>query len=200
MTQSSKVTNTWDERYAQDEYVYGKQPNEFFRQQLQTLRPGKILLPAEGEGRNAVFAALQGWDVVAFDSSVEAKRKANVLAQEVGKIIEYQINSFENFNTEEQFDAIGLVYAHNLNRQENHRKLSGFLKKGGIIILEGFSKEQLNYNSGGPKSIEMLFSVDELKSDFESFSSLNIWTEEVELSEGNYHLGKASVVRMVGVK
>jgi len=200
MTQSSKVTNTWDERYAQDEYVYGKQPNEFFRQQLQTLRPGKILLPAEGEGRNAVFAALQGWDVVAFDSSVEAKRKANVLAQEMGKIIEYQINSFENFNTEEQFDAIGLVYAHNPNRQENHRKLSGFLKKGGIIILEGFSKEQLNYNSGGPKNTEMLFSVDELKSDFESFSSLNIWTEEVELSEGNYHLGKASVVRMVGVK
>lgn len=200
MTQSSKVTNTWDERYAQDEYVYGKQPNEFFRQQLQTLRPGKILLPAEGEGRNAVFAALQGWDVVALDSSVEAKRKANTLAQEVGKIIEYQINSFENFNTDEQFDAIGLVYAHNLNRRENHRKLSGFLKKGGIIILEGFSKEQLNYNSGGPKNIEMLFSVDELKSDFESFSSLNIWTEEIELSEGNYHSGKASVVRMVGIK
>lgn len=200
MTQNTKSTNTWDERYAQNEYVYGKQPNEFFRQQLQALRPGKILLPAEGEGRNAVFAALQDWSVVAFDSSVEGKKKALALAQEMGTSMDYQISSFENFDTEEQFDAIGLIYAHNLNREENHKRLSKSLKKGGVIILEGFSKEQLNYNSGGPKNIEMLFSVDELKSDFESFSSLNIWTEEIELSEGNYHSGKASVVRMVGIK
>ncbi len=200
MTQNTKSTNTWDERYAQNEYVYGKQPNEFFRQQLQALRPGKILLPAEGEGRNAVFAALQDWSVVAFDSSVEGQKKALALAQEMGTSLEYLISSFENFDTEEQFDAIGLIYAHNLNRKENHKKLSKLLKKSGVIILEGFSKEQLNYNSGGPKNIEMLFSVDELKSDFESFSSLNIWTEEIELSEGNYHSGKASVVRMVGIK
>lgn len=200
MTPNTKSKNTWDERYAQNEYAYGKQPNEFLRQQLQALRPGKILLPAEGEGRNAVFAALQGWNVVAFDSSVEGQKKALALAQEMGTSIEYQTSSFESFDTEEQFDAIGLIYAHNLNREENHKKLSKSLKKGGVIILEGFSKEQLNFNSGGPKNIEMLFSVDELKSDFESFSSLNIWTKEVELSEGNYHLGKASVVRMVGVK
>lgn len=200
MAQNTKSTNTWDERYAQNEYVYGKQPNEFLRQQLQALRTGKILLPGEGEGRNAVFAAMLGWSVVAFDSSVEGKKKSLALAQEMGTSIEYHISSFENFVAEPQFDAIGLIYAHNLNRAENHKKLSRFLKKGGIIILEGFSKEQLNYNSGGPRNLEMLFSVDELKSDFESFSSLNIWTEEIELSEGNYHSGKASVVRMVGVK
>lgn len=200
MTKNAKSTNTWDERYAQTEYVYGKQPNNFFRHQLQALRPGKILLPAEGEGRNAVFAKLQGWDVIAFDSSIEGKKKANSLALEMNTSIEYKISSFENFDTDEQFDAIGLVYAHTLNREVNHKKISKYLKKGGTIILEGFSKEQLNFNSGGPKNIEMLFSIDELKSDFESFSSLNIWKEEIELSEGNHHLGRVSVIRMVGIK
>ena len=134
MAQNTKSTNTWDERYAQNEYVYGKQTNEFLRQQLQALRTGKILLPGEGEGRNSVFAAMLGWSVVAFDSSVEGKKKSLALAQEMGTSIEYHISSFENFVAEPQFDAIGLIYAHNLNRAENHKKLSRFLKKGGIII------------------------------------------------------------------
>lgn len=199
MTQNTKA-NTWDERYAQSEYVYGKQPNEFFKEQLQTLSAGKILLPAEGEGRNAVFAAQQGWDVTAFDSSIEGQKKAMVLANEKGVPLNYKISSFENFDTEETYDAIGLVYAHTSNRVDNHARIIKFLKNGGTLILEGFSKEQLNNNSGGPKNIDMLFSVDELKSDFENFSRLNIWTEEIDLSEGSHHSGKASVIRMVGVK
>ena len=85
----------WNKRYAQKEYFYGKQPNEFFRKQLLKFPPGRILLPAEGEGRNAVFAALSGWDVVAFDTSTEAKKKAEKLAKENKVQISYSIISNE---------------------------------------------------------------------------------------------------------
>lgn len=195
------MNNPWDQRYAQQDFVYGKLPNEFFKNQLLNLRAGKILLPAEGEGRNAVFAAKQGWQVTAFDSSTAAKKKALTLASELNVDIDYRINSFESFDFEyNTFDVIGLIYAHNTNRKENHKKILQFLKPGGTIILEGFRKEQILNNSGGPKDIDMLFSVHELKDDFKELSSMNIWEEDIVLSEGNQHSGKASVIRLVGVK
>lgn len=195
------MNEIWNMRYAQDDYVYGKQPNEFFKEQLLLLQPGKILLPAEGEGRNAVFAALKGWKVTAFDSSSEAKKKAEKLALENGVEIEYRIDSFEDIELEENtFDLIVLIYAHTATRQSNHRKLLKFLKPGGIILLEGFSKNQINNTTGGPKNVEMLFSKEELLEDFNALSYLNIWEEELFLSEGKHHLGKASVIRCVGKK
>lgn len=195
------MNNLWDQRYARQEFVYGKLPNEFFRDQLLNLRAGKILLPAEGEGRNAVFAAKQGWKVAAFDSSTEAKKKALTLAAGQNVDIDFRASSFEEFSFEENyFDAIGLVYAHTTNRSENHRKVIRFLKPGGTIILEGFGKEQIQNNSGGPRSIDMLFSVQELEDDFKELTSIDIWEEDIVLSEGNQHSGKASVIRMVGIK
>ena len=75
------MKNFWDERYKAKAYVYGKEPNQYFAEKLRELEPGKILLPAEGEGRNAVFAARQGWEVSAFDSSSEGRKKAFLLAE-----------------------------------------------------------------------------------------------------------------------
>ncbi|MBC7125591.1 MAG: class I SAM-dependent methyltransferase, partial [Bacteroidales bacterium] len=158
------IKNKWDERYAQKEYVYGKKPNEFFKQELAKHKPGKILLPAEGEGRNAVYAAKLGWEVYAFDSSSEAIKKAQQLASENNVEIHYTLSSFEEVDyPDDFFDLIGLFYAHTLSRSDNHKKLIRFLKPKGAIILEGFSKEQIHYNSGGPRKIEMLFSEEELQ-------------------------------------
>ena len=70
----------WEIRYAEKQYAYGENPNVYFKEQLDKLKPGKILLPAEGEGRNAVYAAKQGWEVMAFDLSSEGKNKAEKLA------------------------------------------------------------------------------------------------------------------------
>jgi hypothetical protein len=64
----------WDQRYSQSDFVYGKKPNEYLKAKLVDLKPGRILFPAEGEGRNAIFAAKLGWDVFAFDSSIEGKK------------------------------------------------------------------------------------------------------------------------------
>lgn len=193
----------WDERYAAKEYIYGTTPNLFFREQLEKLEPGKLLLPAEGEGRQAVFAALSGWQVTAFDPSIKGKEKALRLAKLNNVNIEYLSVGYQDMDfNENSYDAIGLVYAHMplLIRPKIHQKIANYLKPGGKLILEGFSKEQINYSSGGPNNIEMLFSIDELLSDFNSLKNKEISTQIVELDEGNLHKGEASVVRLIGTK
>src|SRR5690625_7704055 len=86
----------WNERYAQDEYIYGEEPNEYLRKKLSILSPGKILFPADGEGRNSVYAALKGWDSEAFDISIEGKIKAELLAQEKETRIYYTVSDVEH--------------------------------------------------------------------------------------------------------
>lgn len=190
----------WDERYGSEEYAYGIHPNEFFRQKLKNIKGKKILFPAEGEGRNAVYAAVQGYDVVAFDPSTEGKKKALLLAEKNKVSIEYQISGYDNIQfPEAYFDAIVLIFAHMPpeKRTEWHQKLSKYLKPGGYIILEGFSKEQLKYGTGGPPVLEMLFSKDELLNDFKGMNVLSLEQEIAVLEEGKFHRGKAAVIHGV---
>lgn len=200
--------NFWDQRYSQPEFAYGKEPNAYLKAKLLDLTPGKILFPAEGEGRNAVFAAKQGWDVFAFDMSVEGKKKAEQLCLENGVAIDYRVESLDTAAyPANSFDAIALVYTHfpEVKRRVFHQKLSAYLKNGGILILECFSKKHLEYqkdnpNSGGPRDESMLFDLEELKEDFKGFDFLEAYETETELTEGLYHVGKASVVRLFGIK
>ena len=192
----------WNKRYAEEEFAYGKLPNEFFKQQLADLAPKSILLPAEGEGRNAVYTSKMGWQVTAFDISSEGKQKAFELAKSQNTSFEYLITDALNFKTIKKFDALGLIYAHFPSeiRKRVHRYLLSFLKPGGIVVFEAFSKTQLKSNSGGPKDERMLFSVEEIKKEFSSLHFEILKEEIIELQEGTYHKGKASVVRFVGRK
>ena len=191
----------WDNRYAGNEYVYGIHPNIFFKEKIEGTEPGKMLLPAEGEGRNAVFSASLGWDVYAFDISSNAREKALHLSKKNKVNIQYAVHGMEEADYEAaSFDMLAFIYAHNTNRMDNHRYLINFLKPGGTIILEAFSKAQLNNNTGGPKNINMLYSVEELKEDFSQLSELDVWEEEVELYEGDFHSGKSAVIRLIGKK
>lgn len=197
------MNHFWNERFATAEYVYGTEPNQFFKNQLENLQPAKILFPAEGEGRNAVYAALQGWNVTAFDSSTVAKKKAKDLAREKGVEIDYRIADYENVSFPgENFDCLVLIYAHMhpQKRKEYHQKLASSLKPGGTLILEGFSKKQIKNNTGGPRNVEMLFSEEELRSDFRFFSELSVSQTGITLDEGPFHQGKAAVIRVVGKK
>ena len=193
----------WDSRYASREYVYGVAPNTFFKEQLEKIKPGNILFAAEGEGRNAVCAAVKGWGVSAFDISIEGKKKADFLAKSQNVSIDYTVGGYETVTYPDlMFDCLVLIYAHmpNTIRERIHRKLLGYVKFGGKVILESFSKEQLNYNTGGPPSEIMLYSQEEINSDFAYMKKKKIWKEEIILSEGKLHKGKASVIRMVGTK
>ncbi|WP_423127108.1 class I SAM-dependent methyltransferase [Gaoshiqia sp. Z1-71] len=195
--------NFWNERYAAEEYAYGTEPNDFLKQELDRLKPGKILLPGEGEGRNAVYAARQGWQVLAFDSSSEGKKKAEKLAVLHQVSINYLIDHYDEIELPvHEFDCLALIYTHMpaAERREYHRKLAASLKPGGTLILEGFSKEQIHNDTGGPKSVEMLFSREELEADFSEFFKLSISQLDLDIREGLYHNGKASVIQLVAVK
>jgi len=212
MDESEKLndiwTSRWNERYSQEAFAYGEAPNNYLKEQLIKLLEGSILFPAEGEGRNAVFAAKMGWNVLAFDISQEGKNKAIRLAEKNGVTIDYQVGPLDELNFEEgQFDAIALIYAHfpaNI-KSAYHKKLDRFLKKNGTIIFESFSKKHMDYvtaneNVGGPKDIDSLFSIDEIKSDFPNYTFVELVEKDIELNEGLYHNGIGSVIRFVGQK
>ncbi|PVY42249.1 class I SAM-dependent methyltransferase [Pontibacter virosus] len=193
----------WNERYSQQKMVYGNEPNVFLKEQLQALTPGKILFPAEGEGRNAVYAARQGWSVLAFDYSEAGQAKALALAAKQGVSIDYRLADAGSFATEpESVDAVALIYAHLSSelRQSLHRKVQQWLKPGGIVILEAFHPKQLVYTSGGPKDEAMLYTADMVKRDFAGMAIILLEEKAIELSEGAYHSGPGFVTRFVATK
>lgn len=193
----------WNDRYADEQYAYGKVPNQFYKDQLKTIPKGKILFVAEGEGRNAVYAVQEGFEVYAFDSSEEGQKKAIQLAIEKKVTIHYEVASVaEIIYPEEYFDAIVFVFVHFPSeiRNEYYQKLFSYVKPNGYIIFEAFGKEQILLNSGGPKQIDMLFSENEILNDFKNIAFLTLETTETHLDEGPFHQGKANVVRFLGIK
>jgi cyclopropane fatty-acyl-phospholipid synthase-like methyltransferase len=198
----------WDERYSAVGFAYGEEPNNFLKEELIKIPVGTILFPAEGEGRNAVYAARTGWKASAFDLSAEGRKKAMQLAGKHGVSIEYAVGEPEHMRyTTDQFDAIALIYAHFPAGMKSayHKKLATFLRPGGTVIFEAFSKNHLEYmrnnpQMGGPKEVETLFSTEEIRSDFENFEIIELREQEIELNEGNFHIGKGSVIRFVGRK
>lgn len=193
----------WNSRYGAEEYAYGKEPNAFFSAQLETIIPGQLLLPGEGEGRNAVYAASLGWSVDAFDLSSAGQKKALALASERGVKINYRVCPMEDFFfVENQYDAVALIYFHtdSPGREYLHRKVYDALKPGGSLFLEAFHKEQLNNNTGGPKSLDMLYDEAFLKVDFALFKTRLLEKQHIILNEGPFHQGEASVIRFHGIK
>ena len=198
----------WDTRYQESGFAYGKEPNLFFKEWLQKLAPGTILMAADGEGRNGVYAATLNWEVTACDLSEAGKLKALELANEKQVSITYLVEDLEKLEFEqESFDVIALIYAHFSSDQKSmlHKKLQGYLKPGGLIIMEAFSKAHLDFNAidpkvGGPKEIDMLFSIAEIKADFENYEPLLLEERIIELEEGKYHIGQGAVIRFVGRK
>jgi len=198
----------WNDRYSEATFAYGELPNNYLKEQLKKLEPGMVLFPAEGEGRNAVYAATLGWDASAFDISSEGKSKALQLAEKNNVTIDYQVGELESLKYEpELFDVIALIYAHfpaDL-KSDIHKSLDKYLRSGGIVIFEAFSKKHLEYIAlndkvGGPKDIGSLFSVEEIQSDFANYDFIELTETEIELNEGIYHNGKGSVIRFVARK
>ena len=197
----------WDERYGGDEYVYGTAPNDWFAEQLSSLPVGSILLPAEGEGRNAVHAAQQGWQVTAFDISASGRDKAMRLAADTGVRIVYHVGTLDEVPAlPGSFDALGLVFAHFTppHRAALVARLTGHLHRGGTLIFEAFAKAQLDYQaehgSGGPQQADMLYSMEEVRAEFPDIAFEQLEEVELLLNEGRFHSGLARVVRAVGTK
>lgn len=198
----------WDERYKSEGYAYGEAPNLFIEEVLPKYSKCKILFPADGEGRNSVFAASLGYDVSAFDLSDSGKEKALALASKFNVSIDYKVGSAETIDYPNQgFDALAFVFAHFPAevKQQYNKKMLDFLKPDGLVFFEAFSKEHLEYqknypNVGGPKDIDMLFSKEELMETFGNFEVILLDIVEEEMNEGPFHQGVGSVIRFIGRK
>lgn len=207
-TWDEEYKNLWDNRYKKDQYAYGKLPNRFFREELDKIPAGQILMPADGEGRNGVYAAKSGWQVTSFDLSAEGRSKALQLAKEEGVLLQYLVGDLRDLDLPAgAFDAAGLIYAHFAAGRKSalHRKIDACLKPGGQIIFEAFSKKHLPYIAanpkvGGPRDIDMLFSSEEIRADFPNYHIILLEETEVDLEEGPHHIGTGSVIRFVGTK
>ena len=193
----------WNDRYTESEFAYGKEPNQFLKEHIHLFPKGKVLFVAEGEGRNAVFAAKNGLQVYAFDYSDSGQKKAMVLASENNVVIDYEVSDVLQLSYEKNsFDAIVFIFAHFPSdiRKKAHEELLSIVKPNGKIVFEAFSKEQLKYTSGGPKESAMLFSEDEVRKEFVNVTFDFLKTQLVMLNEGPYHQGEGKVIRFIGTK
>lgn len=195
----------WDQRFTQVPHLYGILPNQWladFVKQRNT-RPGKAFLPGEGEGRNAGFLLQNGWKVTAADQSEIARKHALEQWGHYGESLQYMLASMESVAfPESQFDLIASIYLHLPKdiRQKIHTQYISWLKPGGWLLLEGFHVDQVSFSSGGPKDIDMLFTPEMLRLDFEGLEIMYLATQTLHLNEGVGHAGEGRVVRLLARK
>ena len=191
----------WNERYAQKEFAYGTEPNQFLKSCIHYIKPGqKALVVADGEGRNGVWLAEQGLDVTTVDYSESGVEKSKNLAAERG----VQINAIcadlnEWIFPENEFDIIVSIFAHfpESLRKRVHKGILGALKPGGHLILEAYHPRQLEYKTGGPQSADMMYTKETLKTDFSGGEIFFLEDLDTEVVEGKYHFGKGAVTRLI---
>lgn len=199
----------WDERFSQEAYVYGEEPNVWYAEQIKNMPVGKkALFPAEGEGRNGVYAAQLGWEVTAVDISEAGKEKALQLAQKKSVYIDYQLGSVVDHDFgKDQFDLIVLIFAHfpPAFRAKVHQQFVHALRPGGMLLMEAFHKENLPYklenpSIGGPGEESLLYDEALLLEEFKDLSIEYLEKKEVQLKEGEFHKGMGMVIRLIAKK
>jgi SAM-dependent methyltransferase len=196
----------WEARYAVPDYAFGKAPN-YFLQSCKPLLPqsGRALAVADGEGRNGVWLAEQGLDVLSIDFSPSAQRKAKALAAErhVNTIAFERVDVHAWNYPEVAFDVVVEIFTQFSTPAERPRKWAGMrraLKSGGLLILQGYTPKQLDYGTGGPKQIENLYTRALLEQAFGDFRDLSITEEEREIHEGTSHGGMSAMINLTGKK
>jgi SAM-dependent methyltransferase len=193
----------WDERYARDEYVYGTEPNDFVVEVASRIPGPRILSLGEGEGRNAVYLAKRGFDVVGVDGSSVGLSKARRLAREHGVSIETVVADLAAFEIQPgRWDAVISIFCHlppELRRLVHGRVVAG-LRPGGLAAVECYTPRQLEYGTGGPPTPELLYGIDVLRDDFTGLEIELAEEVEREVDEGEFHKGLSHVARFVARK
>ena len=193
----------WDERYSTKEYAYGKDPNQFLEENYKSIPKGKVLSLAEGEGRNAVFLARQGYSVTAVDGSEVGLGKAAKLAEENGVEIELIHADLNEYDIgENKWDGIVSIFypLPSALRKPLYKKVAAGLKPGGVFLLEAYRPEQLQYGTGGGDSADTMTSKESLLHDLAGLKFIHLIELERNVVEGIYHTGLAAVVQAIAVK
>jgi SAM-dependent methyltransferase len=195
----------WQGRFAVAEYVFGTAPNVFLAAQKDLLpKRGRALAVSDGEGRNGVWLAQQGLDVLSIDFSPAAQAKARELAQARGVTITTELVDLAQFDwPEAAFDVVVDIFTQFFGPAGRAAKFAGIrkaLKPGGLLLQQGYRPEQLAYGTGGPKQVENMYTRELLEREFASFSQLKINEYDAEIHEGTAHGGMSAVIDLVGWK
>lgn len=198
-------SNPWDERYGNaPAFYYGTEPNDFLREQSSRLKPdSEVLSLAEGEGRNAVFLASRGHRVTAVDGSAVGLKKLEGLAREKDvQVTAWVADLAQHDIGHERWDAIVSIWCHlpPALRRKVHRACVEGLKPGGVLILEAYRPEQLNYKTGGPPSAEMMMTRAGLEEELEGLKFEILEERLREVHEGQGHRGMSAVVQVLARK
>jgi SAM-dependent methyltransferase len=195
----------WEGRFGVPDYVFGKAPN-YFLHACKPLLPasGKALAVADGEGRNGVWLAEQGLDVLSIDFSPAAQQKAKALARERGVKAAFEQSDVHEWKyPEAAFDVVVEIFTQFSTPAERAKKWAGMrraLKPGGLLIIQGYTPKQLQYGTGGPKEIENLYTRALLEAEFRGFRDMRIVEEELEMHEGTAHGGMSAVINFTARK
>lgn len=188
----------WDQAFDTPQYKYGTAPNAFLRAQAHLLAPAsRVLVPGDGEGRNGVWLAAQGHEVLSVDASAVGLRKAGALALQQGVSLQTELADLATWQPQPgSFDAVVLTFVHLPSgvRSGIHQRLAAALRPGGWLILQAFTPQQLQYASGGPKDVDMLYTLAKLRADFAGLQERLGWEGEELLDEGPGHQGPGHVL------
>ncbi|MEY4496081.1 MAG: hypothetical protein RL744_1145 [Pseudomonadota bacterium] len=200
------ATQFWNERFDNDEFIFGKEPNEYLVEQVSAyLKPNSsVLCIADGEGRNGVWLAKQGMRVTGFDVSDVALGKANQFAKDNQVSIQYSLCDTDGFDWQTNaYDAIIAIFIQFANpemRARIFKQVHQALKPSGLFILQGYTPKQLEYKTGGPSLLEHLYTEEMIRQLSQGFDILDLRCYEKELSEGPRHTGMSALLGMVAKK
>lgn len=195
----------WDQRFSAPEYIFGKAPNRFLVSQAQWLRPGmRVLDVATGEGRNAVWMAGQGCEVLGIDISPLAVEKAGRLAAQAGVRVAFEVADVRQWRwPAESFDAVVSIFIQFAAPGERSAVFEGMkrtLHPGGVLIMQGYTPKQIEYKTGGPPQAEHMYTEALLRSAFGDLEILHLREHEDVLSEGTKHVGRSALIDLVARK
>ena len=193
----------WDERYSAEEYAYGTTPNEFLVENFIHIPKGRVLSLAEGEGRNAVFLAKQGYSVTAVDASLVGLNKARKLAEENGVVVEFIHADLAEYDLgEDKWDGIVSIFIPlpSSLRKELYKKVIAGLKQNGVFLLEAYTPDQLNHGTGGGNSVDVMQTKESLRLELASLKFKHLIELERDVTEGVFHTGIGSVVQAIATK
>lgn len=193
----------WDERYSVEEYAYGTKPNKFLEENFSYIPKGKVLSLAEGEGRNAVFLAKQGYSVTAVDASIVGLNKARKLAAENGVVVEFIHADLADYDLgENKWDGIVSIFCPlpPSLRKQLYKKVEAGLKRNGVFLLEAYTPDQLKHGTGGGNSADVMQSKESLRLELAGLKFRHLVELEREVIEGIYHTGTGAVVQAIATK
>jgi len=197
--------SVWNERYAGEEYHFGTEPNAFLVSQRAQLTPGMTCLAvADGEGRNGVWLAEQGLQVLSVDSSHVAQAKAKKLAQQRGVSMQFeQVDLMQWDWGTDKFDVVAAIFIQFAPpglREQMFAHIKRCLKPGGLLLLQGYTPRQLEYRTGGPSQAENLYTEALLRKEFADMEIVHLREHDSVIREGTGHSGMSALIDLVARK